>query len=465
MSFDSIVLAAGKGTRMKSELSKVLHPLAGRKLVYFPVCAALEAGAGRVVVVCRAEDRDALEAYLHQAFGPQRVICVVQQTARGTGDAAKVGLLACESAKVCILCGDTPLIMATDLLPLVEQGNVPGTALVVASCSLEDPRGYGRILRDGAGKVTAIREHRDASESERQIREVNAGLYFGELSRIAGVLSDLLPNNDQGEYYLTDIVERLASTEQVFAQMGSIDALLGVNDRVQLEQAERILLERIRNRHRLAGVTVRGDARIDDTVEIGVDSVIEAGVHLRQDTKIGSGTTVDTGCVLTNAQVGDRVVVLPHTVIADSSVGDQAKLGPFAHLRPASVIEAEAHIGNFVETKKTIVRRGAKANHLAYLGDGDVGEQANVGAGTIFCNYDGYRKHLTVIGAGAFIGSDSQLVAPVVIGKGAYVATGTTVTKDVPDNALAIGRVRQENKEGLAARLRAQLASKAGKKP
>lgn len=465
MSFDAIVLAAGKGTRMKSQLSKVLHPLVGRKLVYFPVNAALEAGADRVVVVCRAEDCEALDAYLSQAFGREGVVCVVQPAARGTGDAARVGLSACSSDGVCILCGDTPLVTASELIALVEQSGAVNASLAVESCCLDQPSGYGRILRDVNGSVTAIREHRDASESERQIREVNAGVYFGDRSQIAGALAGLRPNNAQGEYYLTDIVELLAKAGRVEARIGSSDTLLGVNDRTQLEQAEQILLDRIRTRHRLAGVTVRGDACIDDAVRIGPDSVIESGVHLRQSTEIGQGTTIDVGSVLTNALVGSGVVVRPHTVISDSSVGDKAQLGPFSHLRPASIIEAEAHIGNFVETKKTIVRRGAKANHLSYLGDGDVGERANIGAGTIFCNYDGYRKHATIIGAGAFIGSDSQLVAPVTIGIGAYVATGTTVTKDVPDDAMAIGRARQENKAGLALRLRSQLAAKAGKKP
>jgi bifunctional UDP-N-acetylglucosamine pyrophosphorylase/glucosamine-1-phosphate N-acetyltransferase len=246
--------------------------------------------------------------------------------------------------------------------------------------------------------------------------------------------------------------------------MGRSDTMLGVNDRVQLESAEASLFARIRDKHRLAGVTVRGDARIDDSVQIGQDCVISAGVELRGKTRIGFGTTIDTGAILIDATIGNGTKVLPYSVITDSSAGDEAQIGPFSHLRPKSVIEASAHIGNFVETKKTIVRRGAKANHLSYLGDGDVGEKANIGAGTIFCNYDGYRKSTTTIGAGAFIGSDSQLVAPVVIGKGAYVATGTTVTRDVPEDALAIGRTPQENKAGYAARLRGRLAALAGKK-
>jgi bifunctional UDP-N-acetylglucosamine pyrophosphorylase/glucosamine-1-phosphate N-acetyltransferase len=465
MTFESILLAAGKGTRMKSQTSKVLFPLAGRQLLFFAARAAVEAGTQRVIVVCRPEDRDAIDAYLVSEFGRELIVTVVQEQARGTGDAAKVGLAACRSERLCILCADTPLLEAADLVALVERKQSSDAALVVGSCLLEDPAGYGRILRDATGAVKAIREHRDASAAERDIREVNAGLYFGDTSLVRGALSQLTPNNDQGEYYLTDVVELLGRARPVEAVIGRRDAMLGVNDRVQLEAAESLLLAKIRDRHRLAGVTVKGDARIDDSVELGCDTVIAAGVQLRGKTRIGERTVVDTGCVLVNAAIGNDTEVLPYTVITESEVGNGAKLGPFSHLRPASVIEDQAHIGNFVETKKTRIRRGAKANHLSYLGDGDVGEKANVGAGTIFCNYDGYRKHKTTIGAGAFIGSDSQIVAPVVIGNGAYVATGTTVTRDVPDDALAIGRIAQENKLGYAARLRGRLAALAGKKP
>jgi bifunctional UDP-N-acetylglucosamine pyrophosphorylase/glucosamine-1-phosphate N-acetyltransferase len=450
---------------MKSQTSKVLHPLAGRTLLFYAVRAAIEAGSNRVIVVCRNEDRTIIEDSLVLQLGRERILCVVQEQARGTGDAAKIGLSACVSEDVCILCGDTPLLQSKDILPLIDTKRNANADLVVTSCQLDDPHGYGRIVRDSANRVTAIVEHRDATALERQLKEVNAGLYFGNTSKICEALEKVQPNNDQGEYYLTDIVQVVASQGIVSAYVGVRDTLLGVNDRVQLETAESILLSRIRDRHRLAGVTIRGNARIDDSVEIGVDSVIADGVELRGSTRVGCRTLIDKGSVLTNTVVGNDTTVLPYSVMTDSTVGDTAQIGPFSHLRPASVIENQAHIGNFVETKKTRVRCGAKANHLAYLGDGDVGEKANIGAGTIFCNYDGYRKHTTTIGAGAFIGSDSQLVAPVVIGKGAYVATGTTVTRDVPEDSLAISRTKQDNKEGYAARLRGRLAAQAGKKP
>jgi bifunctional UDP-N-acetylglucosamine pyrophosphorylase / glucosamine-1-phosphate N-acetyltransferase len=465
MSFESIVLAAGKGTRMKSNVSKVLHEIAGRKIVYFPVRAALESGASRVIVVCSEENRDSLEAYLVAAFGRERIVCVIQQQRRGTGDAARVGLAVCQAENVLILCADTPLVEASDFEPLLSATLAPKWSLSMLSCRLEDPSGYGRILRDADGWVKSVVEHRDASVAERAVTEVNAGMYFGPVAAIHEALAAMVPDNDQNEYYLTDIVAVLAKNGRVHAHVGAADTLLGINDRQQLEAAEQRMLERIRTRLRLHGVTIRGDARIDDGVEVEADCIIEAGVQLRGQCRVGTGTHIDVGSVLSNASVGSHTKILPYTIITDSTVGDAAQIGPFSHLRPASVIEDQAHIGNFVETKKTRVRRGAKANHLAYLGDGDVGERANIGAGTIFCNYDGYRKHPTTIGQGAFIGSDSQLVAPVAIGKGAYVATGTTVTEDVPDDAMAIGRVRQENKPGYAARLRARLAEQAGKKP
>lgn len=456
----AVVLAAGQGKRMKSALAKVLHPLAGRPLVYFPVRAAIEAGAGRVVTVVSPEHEASTAERLRADFG-DRIDTAVQHPPRGTGDAARVALAKVKTERVLILCGDTPLVGADDIAAVLAalEGD-----LALMSCVLEDPSGYGRVLRDAKGRVLEVREDRDLdSDEQRAVREVNAGVYAARTAFLKDALARIRPANAQGEYYLTDAVALAAAEGGAHAVQGHPDGLIGVNDRRQLAQAEALLFERIADRHRIAGVTVRGDARIDDGVVIGQDSVIEAGASLRGTTRVGSGTTIDTGCVLVNAEVGDGALFKPYSVATDSRVGDGAQIGPFAHLRPGSDIEAEAHIGNFVETKKTRVRRGAKANHLSYLGDGDVGEGANVGAGTIFCNYDGFQKHRTVIGEGAFIGSDSQIVAPVRIGKGAYVATGTTVTMDVPDDALAIGRTKQENKEGYASRLKSRLAAAAKK--
>jgi bifunctional UDP-N-acetylglucosamine pyrophosphorylase/glucosamine-1-phosphate N-acetyltransferase len=340
-----------------------------------------------------------------------------------------------------------------------------GVPLAFLSCELDDPTGYGRILRE-SGKVIAIREHKDlSSDSQRAVREVNAGVYAAEVAGLQAALAALTPDNAQAEYYLTDVVETLAANGRVEALVGHRDALLGVNDRRQLAEAETLLYHAIAERHRQAGVTVRTPAYIDDAVELEPDCIVEAGVSLRGATRIARGARIDVGSVVTNCSVGADTYLKPYSVMTDSRVGAGAQIGPFAHLRPDSTIEDEAHIGNFVETKKTRVRRGAKANHLAYLGDGDVGEGANLGAGTIFCNYDGYQNHRTDIGPGVFVGSDSLLVAPVRIGAGAFVASGTTVTQDVPDDGMALSRVKQVTKEGYASKLKSRLAAAAGKKP
>lgn len=459
----AFVLAAGQGKRMKSRVSKMLHPIAGRPLVHYSIAAAIAAGAERVVVVTSRDCREAIDAHAGATFAAGLVSTVVQETPRGTGDAARVALesLTSPASRILILCGDTPLLDATDLRRLLEALDAPGVLLTMLSCDLEDPRGYGRVLRDAAGRVLEVREDRDLDPAHRFAqKEVNAGVYATLAETLRGGLATLRPDNAQGEYYLTDVVAFSAKKGGVVAVKGSPDALVGVNDRVQLAAAEAALLRRIADRHRLAGVTVRDGARIDDTVTIGEDARIEAGAELRGKTAVGPGAVVDTGVVATDSSIGAEAVVNPYSVLDAAVVGPRAQIGPFARLRPGSVIDEEAHIGNFVETKKTRVRRGAKANHLSYLGDGDIGEGANVGAGTIFCNYDGFTKQPTFVGAGAFIGSDSQLIAPIRIGKGAYVATGTTVTRDVPDDALALGRVRQENKEGYAPRLKARLAAK-----
>jgi bifunctional UDP-N-acetylglucosamine pyrophosphorylase/glucosamine-1-phosphate N-acetyltransferase len=454
----AIVLAAGMGTRMKSRLPKVLHPLCGRPLLEYPVTAAFEAGAEQVVVVTSGQPE--ITQALEQRYGKERISVVVQDPPRGTGDAVRVGLAAVKHARTLILYGDTPLLRAQDLSGLLAALDVAGQELSILTAEPAVPFGYGRVLRDGNGAVVEVREQRDLrNDQERAIREVNAGMYAANTEALRSAVATLTPNNAQGEYYLTDVVSILAKTSRVAAVPGEADALVGVNDRADLGRAEELMYARSREEHRKAGVTIHGDARIDSGVEIAAEAEIGPGVCLRGRTRVGAGTRIDVGSVLVDAEVGEGANIKPYCVVMQSSVGDRAELGPFAHLRPESVIEAEAHIGNFVETKKTRVRRGAKASHLSYLGDADVGERANIGAGTIVCNYDGFVKRQTIIGEGAFIGSDSQLVAPVRVGKNAYVGTGTTVTEDVPEDALAIGRVRQVNKPDYAKKLREKLAA------
>jgi bifunctional UDP-N-acetylglucosamine pyrophosphorylase/glucosamine-1-phosphate N-acetyltransferase len=457
-STSAIILAAGQGTRMKSGIPKVLHAIAGRPLVHYPVAAALDAGCGEVVVVV-GHGRAEVAAYLTKAFGG-RVKTAIQEQQRGTGDAARAGMTAIGSAaeRVLIFYGDVPLLTGEDLAPVATAlGEGPGLAL--ATCTVDDPSGYGRVLRDAKCEVVEIREQRDLrTDSERAVREINPGIYAAGVALIREGLAGLQPNNAQGELYLTDLVAHARGAgERIVAVPSRAEVLAGVNDRHQLADADRAMVERIAKKWRVAGVTVRDGARIESGVHIEQDATIESGVVLRGETRVGRGALVDVGCVLTNVTVGEGAVLKPYTIGTDSAVGPRAQIGPFAHLRPESDIGEDAHVGNFVETKKTRMAKGSKANHLAYLGDGVIGAGANIGAGTIFCNYDGFQKHTTTIEDGAFIGSDSQLVAPVTIGKNAYVGTGTTVTKSVPPDGLALSRVRQENKEGYATILRRRM--------
>ncbi|MFO0762952.1 MAG: bifunctional UDP-N-acetylglucosamine diphosphorylase/glucosamine-1-phosphate N-acetyltransferase GlmU [Byssovorax sp.] len=461
--FSAILLAAGQGTRMKSARPKVLHELCGRPMVHFVVEAAFAAGAGEVIVVV-GHGREEVSAYLDKTFG-SRVKIAVQDQQLGTGHAVRCALpaLSPEAEQVFLLYGDTPLLDAADLkaLAVAGQGSLP---LAMITFKVADPTGYGRILRDAAGSITSIREHKDASPEQREIDEVNPGVYLARAAFLREAVAALQPNNAQNELYLTDIVEAAAKAGGVSSFLARDPvSFSGINDRAQLSAAEEVLYARIADGLRRSGVTIRASARVDAGVVVEPEATLEHNVVLRGTTRVGAGARIDVGSVLTDVLVEPAALVKPYTVAQSAIIGERAQIGPFSHLRPESTIEADAHVGNFVETKKTVMRRGSKANHLAYLGDGEVGEGANVGAGTIFCNYDGFKKHRTEIGAGAFIGSDSQLVAPVTIGAGAYVATGTTVTKDVPAGALAIARVKQENKEGYADRLKARLKAAAKK--
>jgi bifunctional UDP-N-acetylglucosamine pyrophosphorylase / glucosamine-1-phosphate N-acetyltransferase len=452
-----IVLAAGQGTRMKSALPKVMHAVCGYPLVNYPVAAALAAGCPEVVVVV-GHGREHVEAYLKTAFDA-RVRTATQVAQLGTGDAAKAGLAGATSPYVLICNGDTPLVEAADFVALAGAfAAAAGPVLAVATAKLERPHGYGRIVRDATGQVLAIREQKDATPEEQLIAEVNSGIYFGDRAFVQEALGQLEPSNAQKEYYLTDIVSRAhAQKRSVLGVVCDAAAMEGVNDRVQLAGVEEVLAARIVRKHRLNGVTVRAFAVIEHGVKIAPDAIIESYAVLRGSTEIAGGANIGVGAVLTDVSVFARAIVLPYTVATRSVIGEAAQVGPFSHLRPDSELSQGAHVGNFVETKKTKLGVGAKANHLAYLGDGEIGPGANIGAGTIFCNYDGFQKHTTVIEEGAFIGCDSHLVAPVRIGKNAYVATGTTVTMDVPDDALAISRPKQENKEGYAPRIRGRL--------
>ncbi len=460
----ALILAAGQGTRMQSETSKVLHEIAGRPLIYYSIRAALDAGCKDVVVVV-GHAKEQVARYVVEMFGEQ-VRMAVQSIQKGTGDAAAAGLAAVDgdNKNIVVFYGDAPLIVADNIRAVTLALEAAPSSLHLATCTLDDPTGYGRIIRNSTSSIVAIREQRDLRSSEEaNIREINPGIYAASLEFFRAALASLKPTNAQGELYLTDIVTFAVANHQPVVSISlPTDVLLGVNDRVQLADAEGKMFSRIANHWRRFGATISTGAMIDDAVRIGRDCVIGPGVILRGETVIGSQVRIDVGCVVTNTKIGDASLLKPYTVIGNSIVDKYAQLGPFSHIRPDTNIGEGAHIGNFVETKKTTMGAGSKANHLAYLGDGIVGERTNIGAGTIFCNYDGTRKHLTTIESDVFIGSDSQIVAPVRIGAGAYVATGTTVVKDVPADALAIGRVRQENKEGYAERIRQRNRSAKG---
>jgi bifunctional UDP-N-acetylglucosamine pyrophosphorylase/glucosamine-1-phosphate N-acetyltransferase len=452
--FAAVVLAAGKGTRMKSHRAKVLHEACGRPLAWFPIRRALDAGAAPVVVVV-GHQAEAVEAALSAALPDAPIRFAVQREQLGTAHAVLAAreALGTHRGPVAILSGDTPLLRAETVRAVVEARAAAGAAIAFATMTLPDPTGYGRVVRDGRGRPVRIVEERDAGAAERAVGEVNAGLYCAEAGFLWEALGQVGPGNAQRELYLTDLVALAADGPGAVAvAVGAADAA-GVNDREELAAAARVLVRRTASRLMRAGVTIEDPDRFDcdEGVEIGPDAVIEPNVRLRGRTRIGAGARIGQGSVLTDALVGEGVVVRPYTIVEDATIGARSVLGPFSRIRPGTELAEEVHVGNFVETKKARLGRGAKANHLTYLGDAVVGANVNVGAGTITCNYDGEKKHETRIGEGAFIGSDSILVAPIEIGAGAYVAAGSTVTQPVPAGALALGRARQENKEGWVA--------------
>ena len=453
----ALVLAAGMGTRMKSKTPKVLHEVAGRPLVSWTVSTALDAGVDRCVVVL-GHARELVEKELTDRFG-DRVSSALQEEQNGTGHAVQCAMEALTGfdGNVMVLYGDCPLIEAETLRSLIkEKGDVP---LALVTASIENPTGYGRMIRGEEGSIVAIREHKDCSEKERQIQEVNPGIYLISASFLRKAIGELSSDNAQGELYLTDVVASAAAVSKVVAVDGEMQTLRGVNDRSELAQCDAEMRLRINTRWAKSGVGIQDlqGTFVGADVIIEPDAKIEPGVHLRGRTVIKTGAKIGVGSVLTNVTVESGATLKPYSVAEASTIGERANIGPFAHLRAGTNLGAETKIGNFVETKKTSFGKGSKASHLAYIGDGIVGQDVNIGAGTIFCNYDGFQKNVTVLEDGVFIGSDSQLVAPLTVGKGAYVASGTTVTKDVPADALAISRTKQDNKLGYAARLRKRL--------
>jgi bifunctional UDP-N-acetylglucosamine pyrophosphorylase/glucosamine-1-phosphate N-acetyltransferase len=462
----AIVLAAGKGTRMRSSRAKVLHHLLGRPLVFYPVELARAIGADPVVTVL-GHQREAVEATLQARLGPRAVTVVEQTEQRGTGHAVRLAMPALKGfgGIVLILYGDVPLLRRETLQELVGTARRYG-CLAVVTTTPPDPSGYGRILRDQRGHVISVVEEKDATSEERAVTEINAGIYAAPADFLRAATAGLAARNAQREYYLTDIVARAARDIGVTAIDANHRDVAGINDRAQLAEAEAMLRARI-NKGWMAHVTFRDPASavIEPDVELGVDVEVGRNVSLRGRTKIGHGARIDDGVILTDVEVGAGAQIKPYTIATESVIGPNAVIGPFAHFRPGARTAAEVHVGNFVELKKTEMGRGSKANHLSYLGDTTIGEKVNVGAGTITCNYNGYEKQRTIIEDGAFIGSDTQLIAPVRIGKRAVIAAGTTVTRDVPAGALAISRTDQVDRPGYAQKVAKRYAGKSPAKP
>jgi bifunctional UDP-N-acetylglucosamine pyrophosphorylase/glucosamine-1-phosphate N-acetyltransferase len=457
-----VVLAAGQGTRMKSARPKVLHPLGGIPIVEHVLRAADGLAAASTTLVI-GHEADAVRAALTHRPSLE---FVVQSPPRGTGDALRQteATLRDRRGTLLLLYADVPLLRAQTLTHLVDAHHAAHAAATILTMELADPDGYGRIVRDSRGRIERIVEERDASNGERAVHEVNSGIYAFSLEPLFEALSALATDNAQREYYLTDLVTIYRKRHLTVETVRIDDAieLRGVNTRVDLADLDRTVRRRKAHALMLAGVTLEDPATtyIDEDVAVGADTTIGPMVQLQGRTRVGERCHVHAGVRLTDATVGDDVTVLDRSIVVQSTVANGASVGPFAHVRPESAIGAGARVGNFVELKKTTMGRGSKANHLAYLGDATIGRDVNIGAGTITCNYDGVSKHPTVIEDGVFIGSDTQLIAPVTVGKGAYVAAGSSITDDVPPDALAIARGRQETKPGWAERRRARLPAK-----
>jgi bifunctional UDP-N-acetylglucosamine pyrophosphorylase/glucosamine-1-phosphate N-acetyltransferase len=453
-------MAAGLGTRMKSDLAKVLHRVAGRPMLHWVVTAAHAAGADRVIAIL-GHKADAVKASLDASFGPGTIQVALQTEQRGTGHAVQCALPAlsdeADDRIVVILSGDAPLLASERITELVAACEASPAGMALLSTVPPHPMPYGRLVRDPSGKLARIVEHADATEEQRKIQDTNAGVYAIRLGELRSDLPMLRADNAKGELYLTDLVSRATARGGATAIDVPFAEVAGINDRVDLAASDAVARRRINEAWMRSGVTLVDPATtyIDaDAGPLGKDVWLAPNVALRGKTTLGDGVRIDMGSVLTDVQVAEHVQVKPYSVLSDTVLGPRAAIGPFTHCRPGSRIDEDARLGNFVETKKTHLMAGAKANHLAYLGDASIGAKANIGAGTITCNYDGVGKYQTTIEAGAFIGSDSQLVAPVTVGRDAYVGSGTTVTKDVPRGALALTRVKQVNVEGWADRFR-----------
>ena len=453
----AVILAAGKGTRMKSALPKVLHPICGQPMLYYPLEAARLAGFKqlKVVVGHRAEE-------VSQTF-PDGDLSWIQQTDQlGTGHALMCAAdsLRGYSGALLLLCGDVPLLQAETLKQLQNYHSQQQSVVTVLTAQMPNPSGYGRVIRDGE-QILQIVEEKDADEQQRQVTEINTGTYLFDANFVLSALKGLNKNNAQGEYYLTDVVAAAVAAGQKTRALCVDDPteVMGINDRCQLAEAEVLMRWKINADLMFGGISMVDPTTvyIDNGVEIGRDTQLHPNVHLRGKTTIGKNCIIETGVVVVDSQIADGVHLKAGSAIEESQIGPDCKIGPMAHLRPGTVLSGNNKIGNFVEMKKSVLGEKSQASHLSYIGDSEVGRNVNFGCGTITCNYDGVNKHTTIVEDDVFVGSDCQFIAPVKIGRNSLIAAGSTITKDVPPDSLALSRTDQKNIDGW--RLRKQKKS------
>jgi bifunctional UDP-N-acetylglucosamine pyrophosphorylase/glucosamine-1-phosphate N-acetyltransferase len=452
-----VILAAGLGTRMKSKQAKVLHRAGGLPLVEHVVRAAKAVAAPQDIIVVTGHQAETVES----ALSSHGIKFARQTEQKGTGHALMQAahVAAHEEGDLMVLLGDAPLLTAETLVRLRDQQESSGTAGTLISTTLANPSGYGRIVRGDRGDVAAIVEQKAATPEQLRIGEINSGIYCLRADLLWKHLDEIAPNPASGEYYLTDIFEILTKLGHRMGAMHLNDSseLLGINTRVELAEADTILRSRKRRTLMLEGVTIEQpeSVTIDMDVEIGADTIIEPNARILGSTKIGADCRIGAGSILENMKLAEQVTVLPYSYLSDSRAASRALIGPFSRFRPNTDVGEGAEVGNFAELKNTKLAPGAKAHHVGYLGDSDIGEKVNIGAGTIVCNYDGVKKHRTTIGAGVFVGSNSTLVAPVTLGNDSYIAAGSVITDEVPPDSLALGRAHQTNKHEWAAKRRA----------
>ena len=448
----AVILAAGQGTRMKSKLYKVLHPVCGMPMVEHVTGNVEQLGVEKIVtVVGHGAEK------VQQQLG-EKSEYALQAEQLGTAHAVQqtASLIEGLAGTTLVVCGDTPLIRPETMQALLDQHAQTQAKATILTAIADNPTGYGRILRNSAGIVEKIVEQKDASPEEQQVKEINTGTYCFDNEALFEALKLISNDNVQGEYYLPDVIEILQKQGEIVAAYAtdSFDETLGVNDRVALSQAESIMRKRIAEKHMRAGVSIidPATAYISAQAEIGADTIIHPNVTIEGNTKIGEDCIISSNTHIVNSVIGDRTAIRS-SEIHDSSIGTDTAVGPFAHIRPQTVLGNDVKIGNFVEVKKSEVGNDSKVSHLSYIGDAHVGTGVNIGCGTITVNYDGKNKFQTIIEDDTFIGCNSNLIAPVTVGKGSYVAAGSTISKDVPEDSLAIARARQENKEGYANKL------------